>query len=613
MLWSKSGLREPLRGHHAAQAYFIVRMSRVPYLWRALQLPFRRRSSRARRKAAATPRSVAKRQGDGTPKSSAKRKRDVGQCDGTSNHSPPVLRARMLAKAADREAGHQPQPSAAAAHSAPLGQKRQRAAEPAPLPLSPPSKNRGNTASAVSAADSSKNARQPEAPLRVVAPEPSAEAARAASPKAKRRAVVSRQQPGPTVGGAPLQTPPSMRVAKATSKPQTKPSASVPLAKSQHPNSKGAGAAKDAQQSQAFDEGTTAAESSHSKRGGELGSQQSSKASNQLRAPNNTGASSKATVSPRQPLGALKQQLQLKPRDEAKQQCSAATQAGSAANRPQHQERLPQPSKQPPPKQQSPKQQSQQQQSQQRGSSSMDGVRVAPASKPLHCSKCDGPHASDKCPHYKKPRDTHPDAQPGKAGRHGMGHSGRPILLRRGHIVRQPGDGSCLFHSLRYGLAQQCDRAGRVPSSHDLRRQLAEWVTSHAQLRIADTPLAMWVKWDTGLAPRAYAARMSRSGWGGGIEMAACSHLMGVNVWVYEKCSGGFERISCFDAPSSKGNGARGIHTTIHILYGGGVHYDALVPELSELQTALARSVKESPRKNPKQQNQRHNNNSRLR
>jgi len=72
---------------------------------------------------------------------------------------------------------------------------------------------------------------------------------------------------------------------------------------------------------------------------------------------------------------------------------------------------------------------------------------------------------------------------------------------------------------------------------------------------------------------------MARSGWGGGIEMAACSHLMGVNVWVYEKCRAGYERISCFDAPSrAKPRG------TLHILYQGGVHYDAFCPDTAELQ-----------------------------
>ena len=283
-------------------------------------------------------------------------------------------------------------------------------------------------------------------------------------------------------------------------------------------------------------------------------------------------------------------------------------QSPQLAKRPSQVERSARPSQvaRSPKQQQQPAQQASPKSPKRSSSVGSSGSHVSPSSKPARCSKCDGPHPSDRCPHYKKSRDTHPDAQPGKAGRNGMGHGGRPILLRRGRVMPQPGDGSCLFHSLRYGLAQQRGSvSGHLPNAHVLRRQLAEWVATHAQLRIADTPLAMWVRWDTGLSPRAYAARMGRSGWGGGIEMAACSHLMGINVWVYEKCSGGFERISCFDAPTAKGESKRGLNATIHILYQGGVHYDALVPEIGELQAALARAAKEPPRKSPKQKGQR--------
>ena len=60
---------------------------------------------------------------------------------------------------------------------------------------------------------------------------------------------------------------------------------------------------------------------------------------------------------------------------------------------------------------------------------------------------------------------------------------------------------------------------------------------------------------------------------GGGIEMAAFSRLKRVNVHVYERLSrgSGFKRISCFDSSKAKGK-------TVHVLYCGGIHYDALVP-----------------------------------
>ena len=136
-------------------------------------------------------------------------------------------------------------------------------------------------------------------------------------------------------------------------------------------------------------------------------------------------------------------------------------------------------------------------------------------------------------------------------------------------MVKQPGDGSCLFHSLAYGISG--GRASRSDASK-LRREIARYMASNADLVIADSPLRDWIKWESNISTSAYARRMSRGGWGGAIEIAAFSHLKKVNVHVYERFGrrGKFKRISCFDQPGSR--------RTIHILYGGRVHYDALVP-----------------------------------
>lgn len=135
--------------------------------------------------------------------------------------------------------------------------------------------------------------------------------------------------------------------------------------------------------------------------------------------------------------------------------------------------------------------------------------------------------------------------------------------------MRQPGDGNCLFHSLCFGLND--GKSGRPISAGELRGQLSSFIAQNPSLDIAGDSLEEWVKWDANSSARNYASRMARGGWGGGIEMAACSLLKNVNVHVYERGSGGFKRISCFDCP---GHASK----TIHVLYQGGVHYDALVP-----------------------------------
>ncbi len=137
-------------------------------------------------------------------------------------------------------------------------------------------------------------------------------------------------------------------------------------------------------------------------------------------------------------------------------------------------------------------------------------------------------------------------------------------VLRSARVVRQPGDGSCLFHALSYGL-----RDGST--AHALRRQVAVFIESNPALTISDSPLQDWVRWDSGCSVSSYCRRMTQGGvWGGGIEMAAVSHMKGVNVFVYEGNEArGFKRISSFEVP--------GASRTVRVLYGGRVHYDALV------------------------------------
>lgn len=155
-----------------------------------------------------------------------------------------------------------------------------------------------------------------------------------------------------------------------------------------------------------------------------------------------------------------------------------------------------------------------------------------------------------------------------KNGPHQMGSSGGNYTLKSARVVRQPGDGSCLFHSLCHGL-----NAG---SAQSLRREIAGFLQQNPSAQIAGDTLEEWVRWDSNTSVSDYARRMATSGWGGGIEMAACSLLKNVNVHVYENssrgsrgCSTEFKRISCFDSPNAT--------RTIHVLYQGGVHYDALV------------------------------------
>lgn len=180
------------------------------------------------------------------------------------------------------------------------------------------------------------------------------------------------------------------------------------------------------------------------------------------------------------------------------------------------------------------------------------------------CDKCDGPHDDAECPHFKKGRTQHKDAWE-YYGQGGAGNdSASRLVVRSAKVVPQPGDGSCLFHSLAYGL--------RGTNAPRLRAEIADFIAANPGTCIAANPISDWVLWDSGLDPQAYSRTMrSGSRWGGAVELAVCAKLKGVRVDVYEqrRRGSGFERISSF-------NSEAGDTQVVSLLYGGRVHYDAL-------------------------------------
>ena len=192
-------------------------------------------------------------------------------------------------------------------------------------------------------------------------------------------------------------------------------------------------------------------------------------------------------------------------------------------------------------------------------------IQESSTSKSLCCDKCDGKHETDNCPYYKKSRDNHPDAQKNAYKKMGGTSTLPNSFVMSATVKRQPGDGSCLFHSMSYGL-----KDGSNAST--LRAEICNFIASNPSIKICDTPLSDWVKWDSNSNCVEYARKMSRGSWGGGIEMACVSMIKKCNVHVYERTIMGYKRISAFDYhidPSTK--------KCVRVLYQGGVHYDSLV------------------------------------
>ena len=93
----------------------------------------------------------------------------------------------------------------------------------------------------------------------------------------------------------------------------------------------------------------------------------------------------------------------------------------------------------------------------------------------------------------------------------------------------------------------------------------------HPDAQIGGNAIRDWVRWDSGLGPDAYAARMHTPGvWGGAIEIAVFAMIYATPVEVYTQHgpAGTYRRISAFNAAADA--------EPVRVHYGGGVHYDAL-------------------------------------
>lgn len=206
---------------------------------------------------------------------------------------------------------------------------------------------------------------------------------------------------------------------------------------------------------------------------------------------------------------------------------------------------------------------------------------VTPAARKPNgpCDKCDGPHDADSCPHFKGGRDEHTDAwgkysgKPGDPAHEQDGDTrSAPQVVREAQVISQPGDGSCLFHSLAYGL-------GGVIGASQLRAEIADYIAANADTKVAGNPLRDWVLWDSGAEVAAYAETMrTGSRWGGALELAVCAKAKAVEVHVYERGGGGFVCISVFQAEDSQpsSHACTSALRVVNVVYGGRVHYDAL-------------------------------------
>lgn len=176
------------------------------------------------------------------------------------------------------------------------------------------------------------------------------------------------------------------------------------------------------------------------------------------------------------------------------------------------------------------------------------------------CDKCDGKHKTENCYIFKKDREDHPDALLRKINN--ISDIDCRFHLNNARIIRQPADGNCLFHALAFGI-------GKINHIH-LRKGIAHWIFNNPNYIIADTPLKQWIYWESSKSINSYCKDIAKGGWGGALEILACSRLLNINIFVYEYKANKFINISCFVKKKET--------KPIFILYSNRIHYDAMIP-----------------------------------
>ena len=202
------------------------------------------------------------------------------------------------------------------------------------------------------------------------------------------------------------------------------------------------------------------------------------------------------------------------------------------------------------------------------------------------CDRCDGCHTSAECPHFRWPRADHPDACPlCLEDRPSVAPDSAPIEAA-GVVEKQPGDGSCLYHSLDFGVKALGLRSS---GSFNLRQFLAAWVKRNGGVVFNGQSIQTWLQAELGssMTVAQYAQRQSRVGWGGSLEILSFVLSKNMNVWIWVPIGRGrFRRTTCFQVQDRASVGR------IDLCLTNAVHYDYVQLNKTEIVSQMQVKLK---------------------
>ena len=194
----------------------------------------------------------------------------------------------------------------------------------------------------------------------------------------------------------------------------------------------------------------------------------------------------------------------------------------------------------------------------------------------LECGKCGATgHDTKDCPHYQGAKEDHEDVwcHFGRENWPAPSRSNQANKIITGRVIKRPGDGSCLYHSLLF-----CTTDG-WPEPHaaqNLRRELADYLQQHPEETIAGSTLSQWVEYAVKEPLESYADRIRERGWGGAIEIACFALKRSVDVFVWER-EGDSDNFKCIaEFLTDASTDLKEKMPTANIIYQGRAHYDVL-------------------------------------
>ena len=145
----------------------------------------------------------------------------------------------------------------------------------------------------------------------------------------------------------------------------------------------------------------------------------------------------------------------------------------------------------------------------------------------------------------------------------------RVLHEREVKVVRQPGDGNCLFHCLCYGSVGRTSDA----EAKKLRVQIARYIRDHEETRIGGVTIGEWVTVEIDTQCQHYAAAMEKKGWGGAIELAVFASAWDARVQTFKAVKNEFGE-TLYASTAGFGNARSAMQ--INLLFVGDNHYDIL-------------------------------------